>query len=80
MAHPTGESESGAIRLDFDRRLMVQFRGSVVVPMKSGGTKRVGESRTPPRGPHCFKRLALTPRHRYRSRSLQCESGQHDSP
>src|SRR5271170_4018424 len=30
MAHPTGETESGAIRLDFDRRLMVQFRGSVV--------------------------------------------------
>ena len=30
MAHPTGKSESGAIRLDFDRRLMVQFRGSVV--------------------------------------------------
>jgi hypothetical protein len=30
MAHPMGESESGAIRLDFDRRLMVQFRGSVV--------------------------------------------------
>jgi hypothetical protein len=30
MAHPTGESESSAIRLDFDRRVMVQFRGSVV--------------------------------------------------
>src|SRR3954452_16130030 len=30
MAHPTGESKDGAIRLDFDRRLMVQFRGSVV--------------------------------------------------
>ena len=30
MAHPTGESESGSIRLDIDRRLMVQFRGSVV--------------------------------------------------
>src|SRR3974390_3663707 len=30
MAHPAGESESGAIRLDFARRLMVQFRGSVV--------------------------------------------------
>ena len=29
MAHPTGESELGAIRLDFDRRLMVQFRGSL---------------------------------------------------
>ncbi len=30
MAHLTGESESNAVRLDFDRRLMLQFRGSVV--------------------------------------------------
>jgi hypothetical protein len=30
MANPAGESESGAIRLDFGRRLLVQFRGSVV--------------------------------------------------
>src|SRR5271154_1794278 len=30
MAHPAGESESDVIRLDFDRRLMLQFRGSVV--------------------------------------------------
>ena len=30
MAHPAGESESNALRLDFDRRLMLQFRGSVV--------------------------------------------------
>jgi|GraSoi_2013_60cm_1033757.scaffolds.fasta_scaffold78816_1 hypothetical protein len=30
MAHPTGESESDALRVDFDRRLMLQFRGSVV--------------------------------------------------
>src|SRR6476646_10750118 len=30
MANPAGESESGSMRLDFDRRLMVQFRGSVV--------------------------------------------------
>ena len=30
MAHPAGESESDALRLDFDRRLMLQFRGSVV--------------------------------------------------
>jgi hypothetical protein len=28
---PAGLSESGAIRLDFDHRLMVQFRGSVVM-------------------------------------------------
>ena len=30
MTHPTGELESDALRLDFDRRLMLQFRGSVV--------------------------------------------------
>jgi hypothetical protein len=30
VANPTGESESDAVRLDFDRRLMLQFRGSVV--------------------------------------------------
>jgi hypothetical protein len=30
MAHPTGESESGVVRLDFNRRLMLQFCGSVV--------------------------------------------------
>jgi len=29
MADPTGESKSEALRLDFDRRLMLQFRGSV---------------------------------------------------
>src|SRR6202048_661410 len=30
MADPTGESKSVALRLDFDRRLMLQFRGSVI--------------------------------------------------
>src|SRR5580704_13137102 len=30
MANPAGESNSEALRLDFDRRLMLQFRGSVV--------------------------------------------------
>jgi hypothetical protein len=30
MAHPAGESKDGVLRLDFDRRLMLQFRGSVV--------------------------------------------------
>src|SRR6516225_7592152 len=30
MAHPRGESGSNAVRLDFDRRLMLQFRGSLV--------------------------------------------------
>ena len=30
MANPAGESVSDAVRLDFDRRLTLQFRGSVV--------------------------------------------------
>src|SRR5215472_2868500 len=30
MAHPRGESGSDAVPLDFDRRLMLQFRGSLV--------------------------------------------------
>src|SRR6516162_9798496 len=30
MANPVGESDSGALRLDFDRRLSLQFRGCVV--------------------------------------------------
>jgi hypothetical protein len=29
MANPAGESESDAVRVDFNRRLMLQFRGSV---------------------------------------------------
>jgi hypothetical protein len=30
MANPADESSGGLLRLDFDRRLMLQFRGSVV--------------------------------------------------
>jgi hypothetical protein len=30
MANSAGESNDGALRLEFDRRLMLQFRGSVV--------------------------------------------------
>ncbi len=30
MGDPTGEAGKGALRLDFDRRLMLQFRGSVI--------------------------------------------------
>jgi hypothetical protein len=30
MANPTGESKSEVLRLDFDRRLMLQFRGSAI--------------------------------------------------
>jgi hypothetical protein len=30
MAHPTGESESDASRLNFDRRVKLEFHGSKV--------------------------------------------------
>ena len=30
MVDPTGESKSEALRLNFDRRLLLQFRGSVI--------------------------------------------------
>ena len=30
MADPTGEAESSALRLDFDHRLILQFRGSTI--------------------------------------------------
>ena len=30
MANPGGEAESGALRLDFDRRVTLQFRGSAI--------------------------------------------------
>ena len=30
MTDPTGEANTSALRLDFDRRLMLQFRGSTI--------------------------------------------------
>jgi hypothetical protein len=30
MENPTGESTNGVLRLDFDSKLTLQFRGSVV--------------------------------------------------
>src|ERR671933_2927040 len=32
MADPMGESDSSALRLDFDRRLMLRFRGAAITP------------------------------------------------
>jgi hypothetical protein len=36
MANPAGESNDGVLRLDFDRRLMLQFHGSVVTSDQIG--------------------------------------------
>ena len=30
MADPTGEADRGALRLDFDHRLLLKFRGSTI--------------------------------------------------
>jgi hypothetical protein len=30
MGDPTGEADRGALKLDFDRRLVLQFRGSAI--------------------------------------------------
>ena len=32
MADPTGEADKGTLRLDFDRRLLLQFCGSAITP------------------------------------------------
>jgi hypothetical protein len=61
MADPTGESRSEALRLNFDRRLLLQFRGSVITSdggllayrelddvfrLTTSGSEKLAETRT----------------------------------
>jgi Transposase DDE domain group 1 len=67
MGDPTGEADNGALRLDFDRRLMLRFRGSTITPdagllayrelddtlrLTDTGADRLADTRTGKNGRH----------------------------
>ena len=72
MAHPAGEADSEARRLDFDRRLMLRFHGSAitsdcgllayrelddVLALTTSGGERLAEARTGRNRRHLLVRL-----------------------
>ena len=75
MADPAGEADSGALRLDFDRRVMLRFHGSAitsdcgllayrelddVLALTTSGGERLAEARTG-RNPASAPRCPLHP-------------------
>jgi hypothetical protein len=67
MGDPTGEVDKGALRLDFDRRLLLQFRGSAITSdagllpyrelddtlgLTETGANRLADARTGKNGRH----------------------------
>src|ERR687890_752239 len=72
MAYPMGEANKGALRLDFDRRLMLQFRGSTItsdagllayrelddaLSLTDTGADTLADARTGKNGRHRLTRL-----------------------
>src|SRR5271156_6907215 len=69
MTNPAGEADRGALRLDFDRRLLLQFRGSVITSdagllayrelddrlgLTDTGAERLSDARTGKNGRHAL--------------------------
>src|SRR5271170_5336318 len=72
MTDPAGEADRGALRLDFDRRLLLQFRGSVITSdaglladrelddrlgLTDTGAERLSDARTGKNGRHALSGL-----------------------
>jgi hypothetical protein len=67
MGDPTGETDRGALRLNFDRRVLLQFRGSAITSdagllpyrdlddalgLTDTGADMLADARTGKNGPH----------------------------
>ena len=76
MADPTGEADKGALRLDFDRRLLLQFRGTTITSdggllayreledtfrLTDAGADRLADARTGKNGRHRLAGLLRRP-------------------
>jgi hypothetical protein len=56
MADPTGGADRGALRLDFDRRLMLQFRGSCLIARHKASRYRATLGSTEPIAYHLLSK------------------------